>query len=146
MQKSKYAKNTLREIYEDMVGGRISDAKWSRIHRACTYADISLDYDSIKILVDLSRVSSHLVSNVLSLKVYGHEPCPVDALTSGQTILKRVKGMGINPDRSTVYRWFYRLKTEFKSSNQYDSSITALVLLQALIYKHKHRGIKHGQN
>lgn len=142
MQKPKYAP---REIYEGMVG-RVSDAKWSRLQRACNLAGVPLDYQSIRILVELSKISNHLVSNVLALKVQKPEPCPVDALTSGQTILRRIKAMGIRPNRSTVYRWFYRLRTEFKATNHYDASITALVMLQALIYKHKQRSITHGTN
>ena len=143
MQKSKHAP---REIYENMIGGRVSDAKWSRLQRACTLADIPLDYQSIRMLVELSKLSSHLVNNLLTLKINKQEPCPVDGLTSGETILRQIKGMGIKPNRSTVYRWFYRLKVEFKNTNMYDSSITALVLLQALIYKHKNRSIGYGQN
>ena len=126
--------------------GRVSDAKWSRLHRACNLAGVPLDYQSIKILVELGKVSSHLVTNVLALKSQKPEPCPVDALTSGSAILKMIKAMGIKPNRSTVYRWFYRLRTEFKATNQYDVPITALVMLQAQIYKHKQRSIKHGQN
>ena len=129
-----------------MVGGRVSDSKWSRIQRACNLAGVPLDYQSLKILVELGKVSSHLVTNVLALKSQQPEPCPVDALTSGQTILRRIKGMGIKPNRSTVYRWFHRLRTEFKATNQYDASITALVMLQAQIYKHKQRSITHGTN
>lgn len=126
--------------------GRVSDAKWSRLQRACDLAGVPLDYQSIKILVELGKVSSHLVHTVLALKVHKPETCPVDALTSGSAILKRIKGMGIKPNRSTVYRWFYRLRTDFKEANQYDASITALVMLQALIYQHKHRSIRHGQD
>ena len=129
-----------------MVGGRVSDSKWSRIQRACTLANIPLDYQAIKILVELSKVSSHLVSSVLGLKNHKPEPCQVDAVTSGEAILRQIKGMGIKPNRSTVYRWFYRLKVEFKATNHYDASITALVLLQALIYKHKNRSIRYGSN
>lgn len=143
MHKSKHAP---REIYENMIGARVSDSKWSRLQRACNLADIPLDYQAIKILVELSKVSSHLVSNVLALKNHKPEPCHIDAVTSGETILRRIKSLGIRPDRSTIYRWFYRLRTEFKATNQYDASITALVMLQALIYQHKQRGIKHGQN
>lgn len=142
MQKSKHAQKG-REIYEGMVG-RVSDAKWSRLQRACNLANVPMDYQSIKILVELGKVSSHLVHTVLALKVHNSEPCPVDALTSGSAILKRIKGMGIKPNRSTVYRWFYRLRTEFKATNQYDASITALVMLQAQIYLHKKRTIQHG--
>ena len=144
MQKSKHAPRA-REIYEGMIG-RVSDARWSRLQRACDLANVPMDYQSIKILVELGKVSSHLVSNVLALKVHKPEPCPVDALTSGQTILKRIKSLGIRPNRSTIYRWFYRLRTEFKATNQYDASITALVMLQAQIYQHKHRSIRHGQD
>lgn len=125
--------------------GRVSDAKWSRLQRACNLAGVPMDYQSIKILVELGKVSSHLVHTVLALKVHKPEPCPVDALTSGQTILKRIKSLGIRPNRSTVYRWFYRLRTEFRATNQYDANITALVMLQALIYLHKQRSIRHGK-
>ena len=142
MQKSKHAP---REIYEGMVG-RVSDAKWSRLQRACNLANVPMDYQSIRMLVELSRVSSHLVTNVLALKVHKPEPCPVDALTTGSAILKMIKAMGIRPNRSTVYRWFYRLGTEFKATNHYDASITALVMLQAQIYLHKQRSITHGTN
>ena len=128
-----------------MNGGRISDSKWSRLQRACDLANVPLDYQSIKLLVELSKVSSHLVSNVLSLK-NKVEPCQVDALTSGKTILTRIRNLGISPNRSTVYRWFYRLKVEFKATNYYDANVTALVMLQALIYQHKQRSIRHGQN
>ena len=142
MQKPKYAP---REIYEGMIG-RVSDSKWSRLQKACNLANVPMDYQSIGMLVELGKVSSHLVSNVLALKVHNPETCPVDALTSGSAILRRIKSLGIRPNRSTVYRWFYRLRTEFKATNQYDASITALVMLQALIYKHKQRTITHGQN
>lgn len=142
MQKSKHAP---RQIYEGMIG-RVSDAKWSRLQRACNLAGVPMDYQSIRMLVELGKVSNHLVSNVLALKVHKPEPYPVDALTSGSAILRQIKSLGIRPNRSTVYRWFYRLRTEFKATNQYDANITALVMLQAQIYKHKHRTITHGTN
>lgn len=104
-----------------------------------------MDAQSMKLLFQLRKVSPHLVSNVLALKA--SQPDPVGATSStGKEVFKKIKAMGINPDLSTLYRWFYKVGVHFSASTIYDAPTVALVLLQAQIYLMKKKRINYGQN
>jgi len=108
-------------------------------------AGVAMDTQSIKLLFQLRKISPHLVSNVLSLKC--SQPDPVGATSStGKEVFKKIKAMGINPDLSTLYRWFYKVGVHFSASTIYDAPTVALVLLQAQIYLMKKKRINYGQN
>jgi len=143
MRKSNRAYNSTRSIYESYNGARVSDSFWSKLTRACRVANVPLDSESVRLLFELRKVSSHLVSNVLMIK--GHLPTNVAATpTTGKQLYQRVSELGIAPNLSTFYRWFYRLGLEFRSDTIYDSNAVALVLLQAYIYKFKQRRLSNG--
>lgn len=148
MQKSKTTAKksfTPREVYESLLGRRVSDTKWSRLSRACELANLPLEQKTLKLLVDLGRLSSHVVYSVLSLKQTDVEPVSAESST-GRQVIQQIREMGINPDISTMYRWFHRIKTTFALDMEYDAPTVSLVKLQALIYKHKKRRVKNGQN
>lgn len=147
MRKPKRAKQpyTARTIYEAFNGERVTDSHWSRINKACHMAGITMDAQSMKLLFQLRKVSPHLVSNVLALKC--SQPDPVGATSSaGKEVFKKIKAMGVNPNLSTLYRWFYRLGVDFSASTIYDAPTVALVLLQAQIYLMKKKRINYGKN
>ena len=145
MRKSNRAYNSTRSIYEYYNGARVSDSYWCRLTKACRVADVPLDGESVKLLFQLRKVSSHLVSNVLMIK--GHLPTtsPTTSPTTGKAIYQRVSELGISPNLSTFYRWFYRLGLEFRSETLYDPNTVALVLLQACIYKFKQRRLSNAR-
>ena len=108
-------------------------------------AGIPLDINSLEMISRLRKISPHLVSNVLALKA--SQPDPVGATSStGKEVFKKIKAMGINPDLSTLYRWFYKVGVHFSASTIYDAPTVALVLLQAQIYLMKKKRINYGQN
>lgn len=131
-----------RVIYESMLGQRVSDSQWSRITNACRMVGITMDTESIKLLLQLRKVSPQFVYNILALKA--SQPDPVSATScTGKEVFTKIKTMGINPDLSTMYRWFYKAGVEFSASTIYDAPTVALVLLQAQIYLMKQKRIKY---
>lgn len=145
MRKSNRAYNSTRSIYESYNGARVSDSYWSKLTKACRAADVPLDGESVRLLFELRKVSSHLVANVLMVKEHLPITSPTTSPTTGKAIYQRVSELGISPNLSTFYRWFYRLGLEFKSDTLYDSNAVALVLLQAYIYKFKQRRLTNAR-
>ncbi|MFM6472000.1 MAG: hypothetical protein ACKPGH_00600, partial [Dolichospermum sp.] len=57
---------------------------------------------------------------------------------SGENLVNLIsEKLNINPDITTIYRWFYRSDSNFKMSNYYDRKTAMMVLTNALIYKAK---------
>ncbi|MFM6001822.1 MAG: hypothetical protein ACKPA7_00740, partial [Sphaerospermopsis kisseleviana] len=57
---------------------------------------------------------------------------------SGENLVKIInQKLNINPDITTIYRWFYRSDSSFKMSNYYDRKTAVIVITNALIYKAK---------
>ncbi|MFM7365015.1 MAG: hypothetical protein ACKO11_11090, partial [Cuspidothrix sp.] len=57
---------------------------------------------------------------------------------SGENLVNLIsQKLNINPDITTIYRWFYRSDASFKMSNYYDRKTAMMVLTNALIYKAK---------
>lgn len=139
-----YQQSYQRCLYESYNGARVSDSFWSKLTRACRVANVPLDSESVRLLFELRKVSSHLVSNVLMIKDY-FPPKVAATPTTGKAIYARVSELGISPNLSTFYRWFYRLGLEFKSNTLYDPNTVALVLLQAYIYKFKQRRLNNAR-
>jgi hypothetical protein len=57
---------------------------------------------------------------------------------TGENLVKLInQKLNISPDITTIYRWFYRSGTAFKSKQFYDRKTAMMVLTNALIYKSK---------
>ena len=61
MQKFKFtfwgSMDNSRAIYESLLNSRCSDSHWSKIKKLATTADIPLDNDGLKVIVNLRKVN-----------------------------------------------------------------------------------------
>ncbi|MFM6202052.1 MAG: hypothetical protein ACKPE1_23440 [Dolichospermum sp.] len=131
-----------RSIYETLTGKRCSDTHWAKIRRLANTADIPLDVEGLKGLIALRKINpryfnlypeirSHLSEIGLNLGNFGLK-------ISGENLVNLIsEKLNINPDITTIYRWFYRSDSNFKMSNYYDRKTAMMVLTNALIYKAK---------
>ncbi|MFM6395047.1 MAG: hypothetical protein ACKPFH_21715 [Dolichospermum sp.] len=110
-------------------------------------ADIPLDNDGLKVIVNLRKLNPRYfniypeIQNQLT--DYGKTITGELGLgISGENLVKLINNsLNINPDITTVYRWFYRSNTKFKRKQWYDRKTAMMVLTNALIYKAKHHRI-----
>ena len=132
-----------RAIYETLINRRCSDTHWSKIKKLATTADIPLDNDGLKVVVNLRKVNPRYFNlypeirnqlGEIGLKVSGELGLGI----TGENLIKLINNsLNISPDITTVYRWFYRANTTFKRKQWYDRKTSMMVLTNALIYKAK---------
>jgi hypothetical protein len=132
-----------RAIYETLINRRCSDTHWSKIKKLATTADIPLDNDGLKVIVNLRKVNPRYFNlypeirnqlGEIGLKVSGELGLGI----TGENLIKLINNsLNISPDITTVYRWFYRANTTFKRKQWYDRKTAMMVLTNALIYKAK---------
>ena len=132
-----------RTIYETLINGRCSDSHWSKIKRLATAADIPLDSDGLKVIVNLRKLNPryfNLYPEIKShLTAYGQSITgELGTGATGENLVKLInQKLNISPDITTVYRWFYRSNTTFKRKQWYDRKTSMMILTNALIFKAK---------
>lgn len=131
-----------RSIYETLINQRCSDTHWAKIKRLATASDIPLDTEGLQGLIALRKINpryfnlypeirNQLGELGLSLGDFG-------VRISGENLVHLIsEKLNINPDITTIYRWFYRSGNTFKKGNYYDRKTAMMVLTNALIYKAK---------
>lgn len=132
-----------RAIYETLIGQRCCDSHWSKIKKLAKTADIPLDNDGLKVIVNLRKLNPRYF-NIYpeiqhQLTDYGQSITGELGLgVTGENLVKLInQKLNISPDITTVYRWFYRSNTTFKRKKFYDRKTAMMVLTNALIYKAK---------
>ncbi|MFM6005291.1 MAG: hypothetical protein ACKPB7_18810, partial [Sphaerospermopsis kisseleviana] len=115
-----------RAVYETLIGNRCSDSHWSKIKRLAKSADIPLDKDGLKVIVNLRKINPRYF-NIYpeiqhQLTEFGKTITGELGLgISGENLVKLINNsLNINPDVTTIYRWFYRSQTTFKGKQWYD--------------------------
>ncbi|MBD2296861.1 MAG: hypothetical protein VKL60_18040 [Sphaerospermopsis sp.] len=135
-----------RTIYETLINQRCSDSHWSKIKKLANTADIPLDKDGLKVIINLRKLNPRYFNLYPEIKNqltdYGETLSGELGLgVTGEKLIKLINNsLNISPDITTVYRWFYRCGTKFKKSQWYDRQTAMMVLTNALIFKaKKHR-------
>ena len=132
-----------RAIYESLLNSRCSDSHWSKIKKLATTADIPLDNDGLKVIVNLRKVNPRYFNLYPEIKNhltdYGQSITgELGTGATGENLVKLInQKLNISPDVTTIYRWFYRSNTTFKRKKFYDRKTAMMVLTNALIYKAK---------
>jgi hypothetical protein len=135
-----------RTIYETLINQRCSDSHWSKIKKLANTADIPLDKDGLKVIINLRKLNPRYFNLYPEIKNqltdYGETLSgELELGVTGEKLIKLINdSLNISPDITTVYRWFYRSGTNFKKTQWYDRKIAMMVLTNALIFKaKKHR-------
>ncbi|MFM6225473.1 MAG: hypothetical protein ACKPKT_09975 [Dolichospermum sp.] len=132
-----------RAIYETLAGKRCSDSHWSNTKKLMIACELPLDKDGFSVLINLRKVSPRYFSKYVEIKNeitrLGKQLLPaVGEGITGQQFINLIVQLGINPNQSTVSRWFKGIGG-FKSSGFYSKQIILPVIAIALIYKHKNQ-------
>ncbi|MFM6672064.1 MAG: hypothetical protein ACKPJO_18345 [Dolichospermum sp.] len=132
-----------RAIYETLAGKRCSDSHWSNTKKLMIACELPLDKDGFSVLINLRKVSPRYFSKYVEIKNeitrLGKQLLPaVGEGITGQQFINLIVQLGINPNQSTVSRWFKGIGG-FKSSGFYSKQIILPVIAVALIYKHKNQ-------
>ncbi|MFM6071401.1 MAG: hypothetical protein ACKPB9_07425, partial [Dolichospermum sp.] len=127
--------------YETLAGKRCSDSHWSNTKKLMIACELPLDKDGFSVLINLRKVSPRYFSKYVEIKNeitrLGKQLLPaVGEGITGQQFINLIVQLGINPNQSTVSRWFKGIGG-FKSSGFYSKQIILPVIAVALIYKHK---------
>ena len=132
-----------RAIYETLVGKRVSDTHWSKTKKLMADCQLPMDKQGFQVLVNLRKVSPRYFTKYHEIKdeitILGKQLLPaVGEGITGQQFLDLIVQLGINPNQSTVSRWFKGIGG-FKSSGFYSKQVILPVIAVALIYKHKNQ-------
>lgn len=132
-----------RAVYETLIGQRCCDSHWSKIKRLAKTADIPLDQDGLKVIVNLRKLNPRYFNLYPEIQQqltdYGQTITGELGLgLTGEKLINVINNsLHIAPDITTIYRWFYRSGTKFKTTQWYDRKTAMMVLTNALIFKAK---------
>ena len=135
-----------RIIYETLLGKRCSDSHWTKTKKLMAACDLPLDKDGFSVLINLRKVSPRYFSKYVEIKDeltnLGKQLLPAigDGIT-GKQFLNLLEQLQINPNQSTVSRWF-KTVGGFKSTGNYDRKTILPIIATALIYQHKNQSSK----
>lgn len=127
-----------RTIYETLAGKRVCDSHWWRVRQAMAAAELPLTKTGFELFLALKKTSPryfsqyHKVKAQISQKL---EPAIGEGIT-GEQFLKLLNRLNINPNQSTVSRWFKGCGG-FKSKAFYSKKVLLPICIAALIYKSK---------
>lgn len=141
MRKFKYAMDNARTIYETLLKKRCSDSHWSKVKRLAADRGIPLDRDGLSLIIELKKLNSRYFSLYPSLqsemgRIGMSFSSPIGEGLRGEELVNLILSeLDINPPKSTIYRWFYKLGVRYKNTQLYDRKTCTLILTSALIYK-----------
>lgn len=129
-----------RIIYETLIG-RCSDSHWSKTKKLMIACDLPMDKDGFNVLIGLRKVSPRYFSKYVEIKdeltSLGKELLPAIGLgITGEQFINLIEKLGINPNQSTVSRWF-KSAGGYKAKNHYSKQVILPIIATALIYKSK---------
>jgi hypothetical protein len=132
-----------RIVYETLIKSRCSDSHWSKVKGLAAAADIPLDRDGLKVLIQLRQLNPRYFNLYPQIQPYlirlgesvsGGIVKGANGLEIVEIINQELK---INPDYSTVTRWFRRAGLQFRRNDFYDKQSCMIILTNALIFKAK---------
>jgi hypothetical protein len=132
-----------RIIYETLIKSRCSDSHWSKVKGLAAAADIPLDRDGLKVLIQLRKLNPRYFNLYPQIQPYlirlGESISGgIVRGASGLEIIRIIRSeLKITPNYSTVTRWFTRAGLKFRHDNFYDKQSCMIVLSSALIFKAK---------
>lgn len=135
-----------RIIYETLIESRCSDSHWAKVKKLMSVCQLPMDKDGLKIIINLRKVCPRYFRKYTDIKeqliAMGRELKPAfDNGVSGTEFLNIINQYNINPDQSTVSRWFKSVGG-FKRDKEYDKQTILPIVACALIYKSKkHSGV-----
>jgi hypothetical protein len=140
MQKTDQA----RVIYETLLNKRVSDSHWTKIKKLMVECDLPLDPQGFRVMAGLRSTCPRYFTLYSEIKdeltSFGREILPeLSGGVTGEQFLSILKRRGINPDQSTVSRWF-RSVGGFGRKIFYVKATILPVLATALIYEYRKRG------
>jgi hypothetical protein len=126
-----------RQLYESLLGKRVSDSHWSKLKKTAQEAGILLDSQGVRLLIRIKKLSPRFLKNLKQFQSQVQEvSINLGQVVTGKEIERIVfEVMQLNPARSTFLRWFHKLSLPFEQSNHYSRDISGLIMLSALIYK-----------
>lgn len=132
-----------RIVYETLIKSRCSDSHWSKIKSLANTCGIQLDRQGLNLIIQLRRLNPRYFNLYPQI-----QPClirlgesvsgSISSGLNGREVVDLIQNeLGIKPDISTIYRWFYRSGLQFRSYTFYDRKSVMLILTNALIFKAK---------
>jgi len=132
-----------RIVYETLIKSRCSDSHWSKVKSLANTCGIVLDRQGLNLIINLRKLNPRYfnlypqiqpclirlgesVSGEIAKGAFGHELVKI--------INQELK---INPDYSTITRWFKRAGLKFRHYDFYCKQSCMIILTNALIFKAK---------
>ncbi len=137
-----------RIVYETLIKSRCSDSHWSKVKALAAAADIPLDRGGLQVLIKLRKLNPRYFNLYPQIQPYlirlGESISGgIVRGASGLEIIRIIRSeLKINPDYSTITRWFKRAGLQFRYNDFYDKQSCMTVLSNALIFKAKQARLK----
>ena len=127
-----------RTIYETLAGCRVNDVHWWRVKKTMTVCELPLTKSGFELFISLRKTSPRYFSQYHKIKsqiTQQIEQVIGEGIT-GEQFLKLLEQLNINPNQSTVSRWF-KWCGGFKFKGFYNKTVLLPICAVALIYKVK---------
>jgi len=127
-----------RIIYETVLGSRVCDSHWWRVRKSMSACELNLDKSGFELFLNLRKISPRYFSQYHKIKsqiTQQIEQAIGEGIT-GEQFLKLLEQLNINPNQSTVSRWFKGCGG-FKNKGFYNRTVLLPILAVSLIYKSK---------
>jgi hypothetical protein len=127
-----------RIIYETVLGSRVCDSHWWRVKKSMSACELSLDKSGFELFLNLRKISPRYFSQYHKIKsqITRQIEQAIGEGITGEQFLKLLEQLNINPNQSTVSRWF-KTAGGYKAKAFYAKQILIPICAVALIYKAK---------
>ena len=137
-----------RIVYETLIKSRCSDSHWSKVKGLANTCGIQLDRQGLNLIINLRKLNPRYFNLYPQI-----QPClirlgesvsgSISSGLNGREVVELIQNeLDINPNISTIYRWFYRSGLKFRTYDFYDRKTVMLILTNALIFKAKKSRLK----
>lgn len=129
-----------RIIYETLIGARVCDTHWWRVKKVMSACELPLNKSGFELFLALKKTTPrhftqyHKIKSQITQQI---EHAIGEGIT-GEQFLKLLEQLNINPNQSTVSRWFKGCGG-FKNKGFYNRTVLLPILAVSLIYKAKNQ-------
>jgi hypothetical protein len=130
--------DSARIIYETVLGSRVCDSHWWRVRKAMQSAELTLDKNGFELFLMLRNISPRYFSQYHKIKAQITQQIEqaIGEGITGEQFLNLLEKLSINPNQSTVSRWF-KTAGGYKAKAFYAKQVLIPICAVALIYKAK---------
>ena len=135
-----------RIVYETLIKSRCSDSHWSKVKGLANTCGITLDCQGLNLIINLRKLNPRYfnlypVIQPQLIRLGESVSGQISSGLNGKEVVDLInKELDINPDRSTIYRWFNKSGMQVRYYSFYDRKSVMIVLQNAFSLDYPEQG------